>query len=128
MIAAVTNPKFTRGSAAETASALAPAAYMPTQTQRGSQLYPPGKRIDMVIYIRSTEIVNDTLELGHAHSFTCFMNERDQERLDKTNAARAPLSWRYPRSGSWLHSAKAQGKESDVARYVSNYFLLIMAR
>jgi enhancer of polycomb-like protein len=138
------NKKITRGSAAEKVHAPAPAAYIPTPDSTGivdgyEELYPPGKWTDPATYIRSSETVDDAIDSGLTGTFTYFMDERDQEWLDKNNeeargegtSAQGAVSaaGTSTRSGSSLRSAKAKGKEPEVVQPLvisENEFELVM--
>jgi len=138
------NKKTTRGSTAEKANAPVPAAYIPTPDSTGivdgfEDLYPPGKWTDPATYIRSSETVDDAIDSGLTGTFTYFMDERDQEWLDKNNEeargegtsaqGAVSIAGTSTRSGSSLRSAKAKGKEPEVVQPIvisENEFELAM--
>lgn len=122
------NKKTTRGSATDKATA-APTAYIPTPDSTGvvegfEEFYPPGKWTDPETYIRWSETVDDAVDSGLTGTFTYYMDERDQEWLEKNNeeargegtsaqGAASAASGTSTRSGP-SRSAKSKGKEPDV--------------
>lgn len=138
------NKKTTRGSIAEKADTPTHTAYIPTPDSTGTvdryeDLYPLGKWTDPATYIRSSETVDDAIDSGLAGNFTYFMDERDQEWLDKNNEeargegtsaqGAVSTSGTSTRSGSSLRSAKAKGKEPEVVQPIiisENEFELVM--
>lgn len=120
------NKKSARGS---TDKPTPSTAYIPTPDSTGvvegfEEFYPAGKWVDPETYIRWSETVDDAVENGLTGIFTYYMDERDQEWLEKNNeeargegtsaqGAASAASATPSRSGL-SRSAKAKGKEPDV--------------
>jgi enhancer of polycomb-like protein len=107
------------------------AAYIPVPDSTGivdnyEELYPPKKLEESATYIRSSETVEECCDAALASQFTYFMDERDKEWLTKNNedargegtSAQGAISsmGATTRSGMSSRSAKARGKEPDVAQ------------
>jgi enhancer of polycomb-like protein len=116
----------TRG--AEKATA-APAAYIPTPDSTGivanyDELYPPAKWKDPTSYVSSSATVEEACTGGLANGFSYFMDERDQEWLDKNNeeargegtSAQGAVSTTATSTRASARSAKAKGKEPEVSQ------------
>lgn len=104
-------------------------------------MYPSGKWTDPATYIKSSETVDEALDGGLTSNFTYFMDERDQEWLEKNNeeargegtsaqGALSAASGTSTRSGgSSLRSAKSKGKEPEMVQPIvmsENEFELVM--
>jgi enhancer of polycomb-like protein len=87
-------------------------------------LYPPNRWRDPVSYAKTSETTEETTQDALAHGFTYFMDERDKEWLDKNNeeargegtSAQGALSMSGTATRTSQRSAKAKGKEPDVAQ------------
>ncbi|EKM52072.1 uncharacterized protein PHACADRAFT_212666 [Phanerochaete carnosa HHB-10118-sp] len=79
--------RSTRGSDKETG---APAAFIPTPDSTGKvenyeELYPPERWKDPVTYVKSSDTVEESVEYALANGYVYYVDERDQEWLDKNN-------------------------------------------
>ncbi|KZT21983.1 hypothetical protein NEOLEDRAFT_1072458 [Neolentinus lepideus HHB14362 ss-1] len=106
----------------------APAAYIPVPDSREilegySDAYPSGRWVDPFNYIRSSESVEESIRDGIANGFTYFMDERDQEWLEKNSeeargegtSTQGAVSSGGTGTRSSQRSAKWKGKEPDVS-------------
>ncbi|TDL23130.1 hypothetical protein BD410DRAFT_721524 [Rickenella mellea] len=104
------------------------AAFIPVPDAAGvvenyAELYPPNKWTDPATYLKFSYTVDDCISYAIADGFTYYMDERDQEWLEKNNQeargegtsaqAAAAASGTTTRSGAF-RGAKAKGKEPDV--------------
>ncbi|THH11138.1 hypothetical protein EW146_g8143 [Bondarzewia mesenterica] len=100
-------------------------AYIPIPDYAGlvddyDQSYPPDRWKDPFSYIKTSETVEEAIADSLANGFTYFMDERDEEWLEKNNeeargegtSAQGALSGAGTRFSQ--RSAKAKGKEPDV--------------
>ncbi|EGN97434.1 hypothetical protein SERLA73DRAFT_161474 [Serpula lacrymans var. lacrymans S7.3] len=121
--------RSTRGAAEKVSTA--PAAFIPTPDSTGvvdnyEEFYPSGRWKDPVSYIKSSETVDEACAHALVDGFAYFMDERDKEWFDRNNeeargeGTSAQGAFSVPgtttRSGSTQRSAKAKGKEPDVAQ------------
>lgn len=93
--------------------------------QNYEELYPPRRWEDPVSYVRSSETADECCDNALANGFTYYMDERDEEWLQKNNeesrgegtSAQGAVSGvgTTTRSGP-TRSAKAKGKEPDIAQ------------
>ena len=121
----------------------APAAYIPTPDSTGvvegfEAWYPSGKWTDPATYIKASETADEAIDGGLASTFTYYMDERDQEWLEKNNeeargegtSAQGALNGASTRSGGTFRSSnKGKGKEPEVAQPLGmseNEFELVM--
>ena len=79
--------RATRGSEKE---APASSAYIPTPDSTGKvdnydELYPPGRWKDPVTYVKSSDTIEETVTDALANGFVYYMDERDEEWLEKNN-------------------------------------------
>ena len=106
-------------------------AYIPTPDNAGlvedyESLYPPNRWHDPVSFLKTSETIEETTHDSLAHGFTYFMDERDKEWLDKNNeeargegtSAQGAVSTSGTATRTSQRSAKAKGKEPDVAQPV----------
>jgi enhancer of polycomb-like protein len=106
-----------------------PDAYIPTPDNAGlvddyESLYPPNRWRDPVSYLKTSETIEETTQDALAHGFSYFMDERDKEWLDKNNeeargegtSAQGAVSTSGTATRTSQRSAKAKGKEPDVAQ------------
>lgn len=106
-----------------------PAAYIPVPDAAGvvegySELYPCGKWIEPSTYLKFSDPVDDCITHALADGFTYFMDERDQDWLEKNNqesrgegtSAQASVSpsGTTTRSGASHRSSKSRGKEPEM--------------
>ena len=91
------------------------------------ELYPPGKLVEYQSYIKFSDTVDESLLYGLNDGFTYFMDERDEEWLEKNNQdARGEGTSSQPsnasgtttRSGGLHRSAKSKGKEPETHQAV----------
>jgi Enhancer of polycomb-like len=107
------------------------AAYIPIPDNAGlvddyESLYPHDRWLDPVSYVKTSETTEETTQGALANSFTYFMDERDKEWLDKNNeeargegtSAQGAVSASGTTTRTSQRSAKAKGKEPDVAQPV----------
>lgn len=106
-------------------------AYIPVPDSTGivedyDKLYPNERWHDPATYVRSSDTVDDGIENALVDGCTYYMDERDQEWLEKNNeAARgegtsAQGSVSTPSASTRAHrSAKAKGKEPDTTPAVA---------
>lgn len=107
-------------------------AYIPIPDNAGlvedyESLYPPNRWRDPVSYVKTSETTEETTQDALAHGFTYFMDERDKEWLDRNNeeargegtSAQGALSTSGTTTRTSQRSAKAKGKEPDVAQPVA---------
>ncbi|GJE91699.1 enhancer of polycomb-like domain-containing protein [Phanerochaete sordida] len=78
--------RATRGAEKEAPST----AYIPTPDSTGKvenydELYPPGRWKDPVTYVKSSDTVEESVDFALANGFAYYMDERDEEWLDKNN-------------------------------------------
>ena len=119
------NKKTTRGAADKPTTVST--AYIPTPDSTGivegfEEFYPPGKWVDPETYIRWSETVDDSVENGLTGTFTYYMDERDQDWLEKNNeeargegtSAQGAAASATPTRSGLSRSAKSKGKEPDV--------------
>lgn len=103
-------------------------AYIPIPDNAGlvedyESLYPPNRWRDPVSFLKTSETIEETTQDSLAHGFTYFMDERDKEWLDKNNeeargegtSAQGAVSTSGTATRTSQRSAKAKGKEPDVA-------------
>lgn len=103
-----------------------PTAYIPTPDSTGivansDELYPPNRWKDPVTYACTSQTAEESIDNGVAGGFTYYMDERDQEWLDKNNeeargegtSAQGAVSISGTRTSS--RSAKAKGKEPETS-------------
>lgn len=124
-------------------SAPVPTAYIPTPDSTGvvdgfEAWYPSEKWTDPATYIKASETVDEAVDGGLASMFTYFMDERDQEWLEKNNeeargegtSAQGALNGTSTRSGGALRSSnKGKGKEPEITQPLTmseNEFELVM--
>ncbi|KAI9437906.1 enhancer of polycomb-like-domain-containing protein [Lactarius psammicola] len=87
-------------------------------------LYPPDRWREPVSYIKTSETIEETTQDALSHGFTYLMDERDKEWLDKNNeeargegtSAQGAVSASGTTTRTSQRSAKAKGKEPDVAQ------------
>lgn len=104
-------------------------AYIPIPDNAGlvedyESLYPSNRWRDPVSYFKTSETTEETTQDALAHGFTYFMDERDEEWLDKNNeeargegtSAQGAVSTSGTTTRTSQRSAKAKGKEPDVAQ------------
>jgi enhancer of polycomb-like protein len=104
-------------------------AYIPTPDYAGlvedyESIYPLNRWRDPVSYFKTSETTEENTQDGLAHGFTYFMDERDKEWLDKNNeeargegtSAQGAVSASGTTTRTSQRSAKAKGKEPDVAQ------------
>lgn len=114
--------RFARG---DKPAAPLPSAFIPTPDSTGvvnnaSELYPPNKWKDPSSYVCTSSTVEENITDGIANGFTYYMDERDQEWLEKNNeeargegtSAQGALSVSGTRTSA--RSAKAKGKEPEA--------------
>lgn len=108
-------------------------AYIPVPDSREvlegySDLYPPGRWTDPFNYIRSSDSVEESIKDAIANGFTYYMDERDQEWLEKNNeeargegtSAQGAVSSGGTTTRSGLgRGGKGKGKEPDVTSPVA---------
>ena len=107
-------------------------AYIPIPDNAGlvedyESLYPPNRWRDPVSYFKTSETTEETTQDALAHGFTYFMDERDKEWLDKNNeeargegtSAQGAVSTSGTTTRTSQRSAKAKGKEPDVAQPIA---------
>jgi Enhancer of polycomb-like len=103
-------------------------AYIPIPDSAGlvedyEPLHPRDRWRDPVSYVKTSETVEETTQGALANGFTYFMDERDKEWLDKNNeeargegtSAQGAVSGSGTTTRTSQRSAKAKGKEPDVA-------------
>jgi enhancer of polycomb-like protein len=106
-----------------------PSAFIPTPDSTGvvdnyEELYPPNKWKDPATYVATSATVEENITNGIANGFTYYMDERDQEWLEKNNeeargegtSAQGALSVSGTRTSA--RSAKAKGKEPEAPQPV----------
>jgi len=106
-------------------------AYIPIPDSAGlvedyESLYPPNRWRDPISYVKMSETTEETTQDALAHGFTYFMDERDKEWFEKNNeeargegtSAQGALSTSGTATRTSQRSAKAKGKEPDVAQPV----------
>lgn len=106
-------------------------AYIPIPDNAGlvddyESLYPPDRWRDPVSYVKTSETIEETTQGALANGFTYFMDERDKEWLEKNNeeargegtSAQGAVSVSGTTTRTSQRSAKAKGKEPDVAQPV----------
>jgi len=106
-------------------------AYIPIPDNAGlvddyESLYPPDRWRDTFSYVKTSETIEETTQGALANGFTYFMDERDKEWLDKNNeeargegtSAQGAVSASGTATRTSQRSAKAKGKEPDVAQPV----------
>ncbi|KAH9020325.1 enhancer of polycomb-like-domain-containing protein [Lactarius pseudohatsudake] len=89
-------------------------------------LYPPDRWREPVSYIKTSESIEETTQDALSHGFTYLMDERDKEWLEKNNeeargegtSAQGAVSASGTTTRTSQRSAKAKGKEPDVAQPV----------
>jgi enhancer of polycomb-like protein len=119
--------RFSRGPSEKT-TAKQQDAYIPIPDNAGlvedyESLYPRDRWRDPVSYVKTSETVEETTQGALANGFTYFMDERDKEWLDKNNeeargegtSAQGAVSASGTTTRTSQRSAKAKGKEPDVA-------------
>ncbi|TFK92974.1 hypothetical protein K466DRAFT_658885 [Polyporus arcularius HHB13444] len=131
--------RSTRSGDKEKEKESAPAAFIPTPDSTGivhdyEELYPPGRWRDPISYVKSSDTVEEATSYALANGFIYYMDERDQEWLNKNNEqargegmSSQAAATSSTRSG---RSAKAKGKEPDVVQPVlmtEDEFELVMA-
>ena len=87
-------------------------------------LYPPDRWREPISYIKTSETIEETTQDALSHGFTYLMDERDKEWLDKNNeeargegtSAQGAVSASGTTTRTSQRSAKAKGKEPDVAQ------------
>jgi enhancer of polycomb-like protein len=87
-------------------------------------LYPANRWRDPVSYFKTSETTEENTQDALAHGFTYFMDERDKEWLDRNNeeargegtSAQGAVSTSGTTTRTSQRSAKAKGKEPDVAQ------------
>ncbi|KAI0262080.1 enhancer of polycomb-like-domain-containing protein [Gloeopeniophorella convolvens] len=107
-------------------------AYIPIPDSTGlvedyEALYRSDRWRDPVSYVKTSETVEETTQDALAHGFSYFMDERDKEWLDKNNeeargegtSAQGAVSVSGTATRTSQRSAKAKGKEPDVAQPVA---------
>ena len=100
-------------------------AFIPTPDSTGvvansDELYPPNKWKDPVTNVCTSQTVEESIAAGIANGFTYYMDERDQEWLEKNNeeargegtSAQGAVSTSGTRTSA--RSAKAKGKEPEA--------------
>lgn len=102
--------------------------------QNYEELYAPGRWKEPYSYVKSSDTVEEATSFALSDGFIYYMDERDQEWLDKNNEqARGEgmstqgVASTSTRSG---RSAKAKGKEPDIVQPVAmneDEFELVMA-
>ena len=121
--------KCSRGPVEENKTTESSTAFIPVPDAAGivkdyETLYPSNKWTDPFTYIKSSDCVEDDISNALADGFTYFMDERDNEWLERNNqeargegtSAQAALSssGTTTRSGASHRSAKSRGKEPDM--------------
>ncbi|KAF9483666.1 hypothetical protein BDN70DRAFT_799389 [Pholiota conissans] len=127
--AAHRNNVSTRVTRGEKPSAPPPSAFIPTPDSTGivenyDELYPSNKWKDPATYVCTSSTVEENIVNGIANGFTYYMDERDQEWLEKNNeeargegtSAQGALSVSGTRTSA--RSAKAKGKEPEASQPV----------
>ena len=87
-------------------------------------LYPPERWREPISYVKTSETIEETTQDALSHGFTYLMDERDKEWLDKNNeeargegtSAQGAVSASGTTTRTSQRSAKAKGKEPDVAQ------------
>lgn len=106
-----------------------PDAYIPIPDNAGlvddyESLYSLIRWRDPVSYVKTSETIEETTHDALANGFSYFMDERDKEWLDKNNeeargegtSAQGAVSTFGTATRTSQRSAKAKGKEPDVAQ------------
>ncbi|KAF5310721.1 hypothetical protein D9619_007669 [Psilocybe cf. subviscida] len=106
-----------------------PSAFIPTPDSTGivdnyETLYPPNKWKDPATYVCTSSTVEEHIVNGLANGFTYYMDERDQEWLEKNNeeargegtSVQGAVSVSGTRTSA--RSAKAKGKEPEASQPV----------
>lgn len=118
----------------------APAAYIPTPDSTGlvdnyEELYPSRRWKDPVTYLKFSDTVEESTLFALANGFIYYMDERDEDWLERNNAeaggegtsAQGAMSGASTRSG---RASKAKGKDPDIPQPVhmsEDEFELVMA-
>jgi enhancer of polycomb-like protein len=92
------------------------------------------ERKEVTLYLKTSETIEETTQDSLAHGFTYFMDERDKEWLDKNNEEsrgegtfpQGAVSTPGTATRTSQRSAKAKGKEPDVARPMKRLSFCIM--
>ena len=87
-------------------------------------LYPSDRWREPFSYVKTSETIEETTQDALSHGFTYLMDERDNEWLDKNNeeargegtSAQGAVSTSGTTTRTSQRSAKAKGKEPDVAQ------------